>query len=499
MQVGTLAKVSLFLVVAILLCVSPAVAQEPPIVAQGAAGTAFTYQGRLTVGGLPANGAYDFVFALWDAAAGGNPVGSPASIPVEDLAVVNGIFTVTLDFGRAFIGDEVWLEVSVRPGAAAPADPHQLLTPRTKINAAPFAMGLMPETWLRDQDVSHDYASFVVQNGWPGDIAPAKRAIVGLTSDGVAIGGYAGAGTGVRGFSSSAYGVYGSSPNGFGVYGLHEAATGTNPGVKGVTNSTDANAVAVLGSSSTAGASSAAVRGINNATGYGIGVWGSQAGVGNGVYGTSVSGNGVYGVTSNPGFLNAGVSGSGSNGATGVRGYSDTGNSIEGWSSGGWFGNLRFRVQTNGNVTADGAFTGGGADYAEMLAAEDGLEPGDLLAIGPTGDLVRAVGAHSTNVAGVYSTQPGFVAGGGDAEGNGLIGKVPLAVLGVVPAKASAENGAIVPGDLLTTSDTPGYAMRADPITVEGVSFYPSSVVVGKALEGLASGTGVIKILVTLQ
>jgi len=61
-----------------------------------------------------------------------------------------------------------------------------------------------------------------------------------------------------------------------------------------------------------------------------------------------------------------------------------------------------------------------------------------------------------------------------------------------VPCKASAENGAIRPGDLLVTSSTPGHAMRAgdDP---------PQGTVVGKALEGLESGSGVIQVLVTLQ
>jgi hypothetical protein len=52
-------------------------------------------------------------------------------------------------------------------------------------------------------------------------------------------------------------------------------------------------------SSASPGAFSAAVRGQNNGTGgYGIGVWGSQDGSGWGVYGTSVSGIGVYGYAS---------------------------------------------------------------------------------------------------------------------------------------------------------------------------------------------------------
>jgi hypothetical protein len=68
-----------------------------------------------------------------------------------------------------------------------------------------------------------------------------------------------------------------------------------------------------------------------------------------------------------------------------------------------------------------------------------------------------------------------------------------------VPVNASAENGAISPGDLLTTSATPGYAMKATPITVGGVTFYRPGTIVGKALQALDGGTGQIQALVALQ
>jgi len=54
-------------------------------------------------------------------------------------------------------------------------------------------------------------------------------------------------------------------------------------------------------------------------------------------------------------------------------------------------------------------------------------------------------------------------------------------------------------GDLLTTSSTPGYAMRASPVTIEGITFYLPGTILGKALEPLEEGTGVILVLVTLQ
>src|SRR5437867_792005 len=62
-----------------------------------AQGTGFTYQGRLTDNGSPANGNYDLRCALFDAASGSGQVGNP--ITNAPVTVSNGLFTVTLDFG----------------------------------------------------------------------------------------------------------------------------------------------------------------------------------------------------------------------------------------------------------------------------------------------------------------------------------------------------------------------------------------------------------------
>jgi hypothetical protein len=69
----------------------------------------------------------------------------------------------------------------------------------------------------------------------------------------------------------------------------------------------------------------------------------------------------------------------------------------------------------------------------------------------------------------------------------------PLAVVGIVPCKVTAENGAIARGDLLVTSSRPGYAIKGtDRSRMLGA-------VVGKALQPLDQGTGLIEVLVTLQ
>lgn len=117
-----------------------------------------------------------------------------------------------------------------------------------------------------------------------------------------------------------------SNGTGVGVLGLHTAATGTSAGVRGESNSTDGSAVGVAGviTPTSPGGFSAGVRGINNGTGgLGIGVYGSQAGSGWGVYGTTPSGIGVHG-NSTSGFGLYGLSTSG----TGVYGTST--NSVAG-------------------------------------------------------------------------------------------------------------------------------------------------------------------------
>lgn len=93
---------------------------------QVAVSTAFTYQGRLTDGGNPANGTYDFQFKLFNAATGGTQVGS--TVTAHDVNVTNGLFTVQLNFGNVFDGTALWLEIGVRPGDSTGS--YTILSPR---------------------------------------------------------------------------------------------------------------------------------------------------------------------------------------------------------------------------------------------------------------------------------------------------------------------------------------------------------------------------------
>ena len=85
-----------------------------------AQGTAFTYQGVLNDEGAPASGTYDLQFSLFALPAGGAPIGLLLS--TNDLAISNGLFAVTLDFGAGlFTGAARWLEIRVRPGDSSGA------------------------------------------------------------------------------------------------------------------------------------------------------------------------------------------------------------------------------------------------------------------------------------------------------------------------------------------------------------------------------------------
>ena len=91
--------------------------------------TEFTYQGKLSDGGNPATGTYDFEFLLYDALAGGTAQGLP--VQRLNVAVTSGIFTVQLDFDNQFNGANRFLDISVKASGGGLFTP---LTPRQQVN-----------------------------------------------------------------------------------------------------------------------------------------------------------------------------------------------------------------------------------------------------------------------------------------------------------------------------------------------------------------------------
>jgi hypothetical protein len=98
--------------------------------------TAFTFQGKLTDLGNPANGSYQMQFKMFDAATNGNQIG--ATIPPVAVTVAQGVFTTQLDFGAsAFPGADRFLEISVRRNSN---EAYITLNPRQQISSSPYAI-----------------------------------------------------------------------------------------------------------------------------------------------------------------------------------------------------------------------------------------------------------------------------------------------------------------------------------------------------------------------
>lgn len=140
----------------------------------------------------------------------------------------------------------------------------------------------------------------------------------------------------------------------------------------------------------------------------------------------------------------------------------------------------------------------GGADLAEpfSVTGQPSIEAGTVVAIDPdhAGQLKIAERAYDRTVAGIISgaggIQPGMIMG---QDGTIAQGEHPVALTGRVYCKVDASYGAIQAGDLLTTSDTPGYAMKVtNPGRAQGA-------IIGKAMTPLDGGKGLVLVLVSLQ
>jgi hypothetical protein len=142
------------------LVASPALAQS----------TAFTYQGSLDDGGVPASGLHDFRFRLFDVATGGAQVGS--TLCVDNVSLVEGVFTVQLDFGQQFATTaQRHLEIEARGDTGldcSAAAGFVLMSPRQQLTAAPMASHANSAFSLDAADGSPLAAVFVDNSGRVG-------------------------------------------------------------------------------------------------------------------------------------------------------------------------------------------------------------------------------------------------------------------------------------------------------------------------------------------
>ena len=153
------------------------------------------------------------------------------------------------------------------------------------------------------------------------------------------------------------------------------------------------------------------------------------------------------------------------------------------------------RLHVNGDIVVSGDIQLLGSDYAEDFDVLDAAsaEPGTVMVLDVTGAVRISDEEYDHRVAGV-------VCGAGDNKPGVILGRrrdrqhrQPLALMGTVWCKVDAEYGAVVVGDLLTTSATPGHAMKAtDRDRALGA-------VLGKALQPLSEGRELVPILIALQ
>jgi hypothetical protein len=305
-----------------------------------------------------------------------------------------------------------------------------------------------------------------------------------------------GAGVGVVGVSNSGYGVYGKSVSNHGVLG--ESANGrglvgtsqTDYGIRGHSN----KSAGIRGSSDESrgvegwATNSEGVVGIST---NGNGVWGQTGGAGIGVLGTSTSGVGVWGVSDNHEGMHAETK---STRTAALAAYQMNETSETAALFVKHKGN-RTAALFEGDVVVTGDIRLANADCAEDfdIADADSIEPGTVMVLGDDESLHRSCNPYDKRVAGVVSGageyKPGIVLDKQETNSN----RKPIALLGKVYCKVDAGYASIEVGDLLTTSPSPGHAMKASD---HSRSF---GAVIGKALRSLKGGQDVIPILIALQ
>jgi hypothetical protein len=443
----------------------------------------FIYQGFLTQGGTPVNGVRQMHFRIYRVLTGGTPLwGTTSPIPVQ---VSNGLFTVQLNTDISiWTGEDLFLEIEVA---------GTTLTPRVRIGSTPYAN-----------------TATLLNMFQTGTNNPNRMVITHSPA-------FPTWGLQYRDSDDSFHFLAG---------GTTVVRIGLGDGNVGINTTTPASLLHVQYASGQAGISS---RGPSGDTWLPFSDGNAYISAANIIFRNSANtervritgaGNVGIGTTSPASKLHVQY-------ASGQAGISSRGPSGDTWlpfSDGNAYisaANIIFRNNANVErmrITGAGDVGIGtsspaaklhvegtarvkvleitGADLAEKFPTTETLEPGIVVEIDPDnpGHLRKARGAYNKRVAGVVSGANGLSKGIilGNLEGSE--NHTPIAISGRVWVYADATHEAIEPGDLLTTSDTPGHAMKAsDPSRAHGT-------ILGKAMTRLEKGkTGFVLVLVNLQ
>ena len=444
-----------------------------------AQGTAFSYNGWLNDNGKPANGLYDLRFSVFDSGAGGILVAGPLVKPATEVS--NGVFTLTLDFGAGvFTGPARWLEIGVRTNGGST---YTNLSARQAVLASPYAIfagnsaGGGSGVWsLNGANAYYSVGNVGIGTATPSALLDVRGAMTIETGGDATL--YLGTGN--------------AELNRF----LNLINSPGLPSAAGL------RAGGVLVSDSYA----YATPGKNNLI-----VKGAVA------VGTATPPVDTKLTVRSGSFFQYGFEHT--DGTVRLSTYLD---GVAGWIGTRSNHPLNFyvndglpsmTVDTAGNVgigtetplakldvrgtTRTGVLTiTGGADRAEPFPTSGAdTEKGSVMIIDDEnpGRLKLSTQACDTRVAGIISGANGINTGIALHQEGVLSGGQNLALSGRVYVKADASYGAIKPGDLLTTSDTPGHAMKVkDHARAQGA-------ILGKAMSGLKEGKGMVLVLVTLQ
>jgi hypothetical protein len=442
-------------------------------------------------------------FKLYEVDSGGTALDTDT----HSVTVTDGLFNTNISFKQSYFdGRELWLGIKV--GADAE------MMPRQEFKPVPYALSLVPGARIIGScscytalHAESTHTSGRGIRGYATADSGTNFGVVGASKSPDAYGGYFynnGGGTGVYG--AGKYGGY-FTTNQVGTQRDHNAGVNVSTahkysdGIRAYTEGDGSDGVSAYTTGEGSRGVSAYTKG-KHSTGVSASTKGDQS-VGVRAHTTGHLSNGVRAYTK--GY-----------GSDGVSAYT-TGESSRGVSA-STKGDLSIGVHVAsekyyaiyavtgksdhkyGVMTPDKmcamSYDTGCSDVAEYFPVAEDPEPGTVMVIGEDSKLQCSTTAYDTTVAGIVSTAPGVSLGTSET---GNEGEKLIAVAGRVPCKVDASYAPIMPGDLLTTSDTPGHALKAQPVVIGGVEIYRPGTTIGKALEPLDSGTGVIDVLVTLQ
>ncbi|MBI1761707.1 MAG: hypothetical protein HYR56_09760 [Acidobacteria bacterium] len=520
--------------------------------------TAFTYQGRLTDAGNPANGNYDLQFKLFDALAGGAQQG--ATLVRTPVAASAGSFTVTLDFGaNVFSGPDRFLEIGVRPAGSANA--YTVLAPRQQLTSSPYAIqtlnaqqlgGLPASGFVQNSAAPQAGANFNIggngtanafslSGGAPPAVAPAGQgrlyfdtatSKVKVSENGAAFVNLVGA-SGVSGSGTvntiplwSAGTTLGNSlisqsattvnlpafvslaltPQGNGIgFGTPNTETGIT--INGVSGRADLRYDGTLKLVNGPGGIPSPLNGIAITTagnvGIGIAAPTTKLYVLSNTVGTSAifaeadQARGVWGKSNS----SRGVYGESATNV-GVWGFSSTSTGVFGDSAGvngvgGFFQNSGggIALKVQGTGSVGVLQITGGLDLAEHFEVAAGAKPGLLVAIDPRQPGKLAVAR------GAYNRKVAGVISGANKLAAGMVLTNPAGTKDSLPIALSGR--VWVYCDARKISISPGDLLTTSHLPGHAMKAANAAraqgAIIGKAMTGLKSGRGLVLVLVTLQ